>query len=149
MIVLDASIVIAAVVADEPLHTQVQAQFVRWQKHEEQFIAPPLYHAEVTAVCRKLVIQQRYSPIDAREILMQMLTFPIEIMNHQSLYLRAYDLANAYALSRAYDTQYIALAELYACTCWTADQRLVNTVSRSLPFVHWIGEAISARPFRA
>jgi len=101
MIVLDASIVIAAIVADEPLHTQVQAQFVRWQKQEEQFIAPPLYHAEVTAVCRKLVIQQRYSLIDAREILMQMLTFPVEIMNHQSLYLRAYDLANSYALSRA------------------------------------------------
>lgn len=105
MIVLDASIVIATVVADEPLNTQVQAQLVRWQTRAEQFIAPPLYRAEVTAVCRKLVTQQRYSPLDAREILMQMLSFPIEIMNHQALYLRAYDLANAYALSRAYDTR--------------------------------------------
>jgi len=140
MIVLDASVIIAAVVADEPLHMQAETQFARWQTRAERFIAPPLYRAEVTAVCRKLVIQQRYSPIDAREILMQMLSFPIEIISHQTLYLRAYDLANAYAFSRAYDTQYIALAELCACTCWTADQRLVNTVSRSLPFVHWIGE---------
>lgn len=140
MIVLDASIIIAAVVADEPLHRQVQSQLIQWQTRGEQFIAPPLYRAEVTAVCRKLVIQQRYSPIDAREILMQMLAFPVEILSYQAMYVRAYELANAYALSRAYDTQYIALAEQCACECWTADQRLVNTVSRSLPFVHWIGE---------
>jgi predicted nucleic acid-binding protein len=140
MIVVDASIVIAAVVSDEPLHSHVQRKLLDWQVRNEQCIAPPLFYAEITAVCRKLVMQQRYSPLDARDILHQMLMFPVEIISHHDIYVRAFDLANAHGLSRAYDTQYIALAQSSACDCWTADQRLVNTVSRSLPFVRWVGE---------
>ena len=48
MIVLDASVIIAAVVADEPLHMQAETQFARWQTRAEHFFAPPLYRAEVT-----------------------------------------------------------------------------------------------------
>jgi predicted nucleic acid-binding protein len=103
-------------------------------------IAPPLLYAEVTAVCRKLVVQQRFNQADGQHILAQMLSFPIETISHHAMYLRAFELANLYALSRAYDTQYIALAEMQQCEFWTVDQRIVQTVSHQLPFVRWIGE---------
>ena len=41
----------------------------------------------------------------------------------------------------AYDTAYLALAQLDRCDFWTADRRLYNTVKEELPWVKWIGNA--------
>ena len=44
----------------------------------------------------------------------------------------------------AHDAHYLALAESQRCECWTADERLRNTVKRELAWVRWIGEDGSA-----
>ncbi len=42
---------------------------------------------------------------------------------------------------RAYDAQYLALAEQTRLAFWTADQRLVNAArGAGANWVHWIGE---------
>ena len=43
----------------------------------------------------------------------------------------------------AYDAHYLALAESRQCECWTADERLWNTVKKDLPWVHWVGQHAS------
>jgi predicted nucleic acid-binding protein len=45
-----------------------------------------------------------------------------------------------FALPSAYDdAHYLALAESRQCECWTADERLWDTVKNGLSWVHWVG----------
>ncbi len=39
----------------------------------------------------------------------------------------------------AVEAHYLALAELFGCEWWTADERLFKTVRHELPWVPWIG----------
>jgi predicted nucleic acid-binding protein len=48
MIVLDASVIIAAVVADEPLHMQAQTQLARWHTRAEHFITACVHLTNLT-----------------------------------------------------------------------------------------------------
>ena len=57
-----------------------------------------------------------------------------------NLYDRALQIADQFNLGAVYDAHYLALAQLLGCDLWTADQRLINTVSGKLPFVRWIGD---------
>lgn len=44
--------------------------------------------------------------------------------------------------SKAYDAQYVALAEQYGAELWSADERLVKALkTQGADWVHWIGEA--------
>jgi predicted nucleic acid-binding protein len=52
--------------------------------------------------------------------------------------LRALEIMERFALPSAYDAHYLALAETRQCECWTADERLWNTVKKELSWVHWI-----------
>jgi predicted nucleic acid-binding protein len=52
---------------------------------------------------------------------------------------RAYELATQFDRPTAYDSQYLAVAERYQCDFWTADERLFNAVTASLPKVRWLG----------
>jgi predicted nucleic acid-binding protein len=47
-------------------------------------------------------------------------------------------------LPRAYDTAYLALAQLRNCEFWTADKRLFNAVSGELDWVRWLGDYADA-----
>lgn len=50
-------------------------------------------------------------------------------------------LAQEFNRPRAYDTAYLALAELRRCEFWTADERLYNSVRDRLDWVHWVGDS--------
>ncbi len=54
--------------------------------------------------------------------------------------LRALEIMERFALPSAYDAHYLALAEVRQCECWTADERLWNTMKKDLSWVRWIGE---------
>ena len=49
-------------------------------------------------------------------------------------------MAQQFSLPSAYDAHYLALAESRQCECWTADERLWNTVKNALPWVRWLGQ---------
>lgn len=65
-----------------------------------------------------------------------------EMKIHVSLDLinRGYELAEELRLPRAYDTQYIALAEYLNCELWTGDERLFNGVRAAFSNIRWLGE---------
>jgi len=58
------------------------------------------------------------------------------------LHRRALEWAERLAQSRAYDAQYLALAEQHSAELWTGDKRLVNgAAALGVDWVHWVGEA--------
>ncbi len=138
-VVIDANILIAFGLADEPLHTQANQILSAWQTTKEQLTAPRLFRSEITAVVRKAVYQQRMTPEQGRAMLSQLLAYPVELHEDTDLLKEAYDLAVRFNRPRAYDTQYMALAERLDCEFWTADERLVNSTQVQFNRIRWLG----------
>jgi predicted nucleic acid-binding protein len=69
------------------------------------------------------------------------LEWPIVIWTDvRSIQASALEFATRFNRPKAYDAQYLALADLLGCELWTADRRLVSAVGDKLPWVRWIGE---------
>lgn len=68
--------------------------------------------------------------------------FSLQIQFHDSreLHRRALLLAGQLNQPTAYDSHYLALAEMLDCAFWTADERLVNGVKTVFGRVRWIGQ---------
>ncbi len=75
-----------------------------------------------------------------REMLAGLLSYPVTFYEDDALLLATYELAEAFNRPRAYDAQYLALAERLDCSFWTADERLFNAVRGAFPRVRWVGE---------
>ncbi len=138
-VVVDANILIAFGLADEPLHTQANQILSAWKTAGESLTAPRLFRSEITAVVRKVVYQQRMTPEQGRNLLAQFLIYPVEFHEDDALLKEAYELAVRFNRPRAYDTQYMALAERLNCEFWTADERLVHSTQMQFSHIRWLG----------
>jgi predicted nucleic acid-binding protein len=138
-VVVDANILIAFGLADEPLHTQANQILSAWQTTAEPLAAPRLFRSEITAVVRKVVYQGRMTPEQGRTMLAQLLIYPVEFHEDDALLKEAYELAVRFNRPRAYDSQYMALAERLNCEFWTADERLVNSTQGQFSRIRWLG----------
>ncbi len=72
-------------------------------------------------------------------MLSQLLVYPVDLHEDTALLTEAYDLAVRFNRPRAYDTQYMALAERLHCEFWTADERLVNSTQAQFNRIRWLG----------
>jgi predicted nucleic acid-binding protein len=138
MLCVDASFALKLVLA-ETESEQVEGLWRSWIDDNLEIVAP--YHLlfEVTSVIRNHVYRQilsvkagemAFTAIQAQQIL---------FLHPQNLDLRAWQLAQQYNRPTAYDTYYLALAELQGCPLWTADKRLYRAVQNDLPWVHCVG----------
>ena len=110
-----------------------------WQDAAEEVIAPPIFRSEVANVLHRRVRRAQMGPADAAAIL-ELLIDIVAITEPSALYGRALTLATALGQGSAYDTLYLALAELRECEMWTADRRFVRSAQTQFPRVRWIGE---------
>ena len=110
-----------------------------WQGRNELLVAPPLFRSEVTNVLHKKVRLAEVDPLDASDILGVLLP-TVATEEPEGMYERALALALRLDQKSAYDTAYLALAELLSCEMWTADQRFVRAAGARFPQVRWIGE---------
>ena len=138
-VVVDANILIAFGLADEPLHTQANQLLATWKNASERLTAPRLFRSEITAVVRKVVYQGRATPEQGRIMLAQLLRYPIEFHEDDALLNEAYEFAVRFNRPRTYDTQYVALADRFQCEFWTADERLVNSIQAQFGLIRWLG----------
>jgi predicted nucleic acid-binding protein len=76
---------------------------------------------------------------DCAEALRAALAFPIGLHAADDLHLRAVELAALHNLPAAYDAHYLALAERLGIECWTADEKLCNSVRHQLLWVRLAG----------
>jgi predicted nucleic acid-binding protein len=79
---------------------------------------------------------------EAQVVLNELLEMSLEVIPTSArLHQRALDWAERLGQSRAYDSQYVALAEQMGANLWTGDRRLANSsASLGLDWVHWVGE---------
>jgi predicted nucleic acid-binding protein len=57
---------------------------------------------------------------------------PIHLVEDPALHREALALARRHALAATYDAHYLALAERLGCELWTADRRLIGSLSDDL-----------------
>lgn len=139
-VVIDANILVAFGLSDEPLHTQAHQILSIWQSSQTVLAAPRLFRSEITAVMRKAVYQARITHEQGRSLLAQFLAYPVDFHEDDALLKTAYELAERFKRPRAYDAQYLALAQRLACPFWTADERLFNAVQDQFPNIRWLGD---------
>lgn len=138
-VVVDSNILIAFALSDEPLHTKAAGILSAWQKAETQLVAPRLFRSEITAVIRKVVYLERITHEQGHKMLAQLLAYPVEFYEDVAMLKLSYELAQQFNRPRAYDAQYLALAQRLSCAFWTADERMFNAVHKDFPAIHWLG----------
>ncbi len=122
-----------------PFSDEAEGLLAAWRREQTTLIAPALLAFEVTSVLRRLVYLNAITPARGDEAFAQFLRIPIRLSTRRSIYPLAFRLAKEFNRPRAYDTAYIALANLAGCELWTADERLYNAVVNRLAFVKWVG----------
>jgi predicted nucleic acid-binding protein len=139
MIVVDASVA-AKWILEEEHSDKAQALYSAHTRAGERIVAPPLLNSEITNVLRQQMRREGLSLADATTLMRQFWSLAVTLRVPSGLHEQALALADRFNLPAAYDAHYLALAQALGCDLWTADQRLVNTVSGKLPVVRWIGD---------
>lgn len=113
-----------------------------WIEDGVELIGPALLFSEVISVLRHQVHRGTLEGRDADRLVWLVLRLGIRPIDNVMLYRRAFELATRFGHSRAYDAHYLAAAEHEACTLWTADRPLYESVRRELSWV----KHLSSRP---
>jgi predicted nucleic acid-binding protein len=108
----------------------------------ESLLAPLLWEYELTSTLRRAVY---YGFLDASQaVWAPEQTMLLGVESHPpsaSLHKGSLAWAGRLGHSRAYNAQYLALAEQVRSHFWTADQRLANAAREAgVNWVHWVGE---------
>jgi predicted nucleic acid-binding protein len=90
----------------------------------QQLLAPPLLLSECTSVIREACFEGDLTPTRAAEAVAALVELPVTLVMDRSIYGRALDLATRFQLRRAYDTQYLAAAEIERCELFTLDSSM-------------------------
>jgi predicted nucleic acid-binding protein len=136
---VDASLVLWSLIP-APLSDQAEVALQEWRQERVTLIAPALFAFEVTSSLRRLVYLKELTPEEGEEAFERFLRIGVRLSHRRGIFPLAWNLAKRFDLPRAYDTAYLALAQLRNCEFWTADERLYNAVSKELRWVNWLGE---------
>ena len=134
---VDASLVVAWLVPSQR-SAGAEAAWLAYAQGEDDFVAPPLLPAETISAIRRLTSRGILSQEEADGLVTDFLTLAIPTPAPAGLYQRAYALATKYHLSTAYDTCYLALAEVLSCELLTLDKRLYDSVKADFPEVRLV-----------
>lgn len=140
-IVVDANFSLAQVLP-LPYSGDVIRRMEVWQVELPRLLAPSLWEYEVVTGLRRSRVQGLLSSEDMKLALDELLNMELEILpaSHSRHHL-ALSWAERLKQSRAYDAQYLALAEELNAEFWTGDKRLANGArSLGVNWVHWVGE---------
>jgi predicted nucleic acid-binding protein len=138
---IDASFAVAMLVPD-PATELALATWEELIATTAEVYAPPLFFAETTSVLRLKVHLGHVSADEGERAFGSFLRLAVRPWDPPDLQRRAWVMAGRYARPRAYDAQYLAVAEQLECDLWTADGRLANAVSE--PWVKLLGAQASS-----
>ena len=136
---IDANLVIDTLVPGPRTEATVNL-LAQWRKNQVQLIAPTLLAFEVTANLRRFVYTDVLSIEQGERVFSDFQRMNIDYSNRRDIIPLAWKLAKEFNRPRAYDTAYLALAQLKGCEFFTADERLYNAVHDTLDWVRWIGQ---------
>lgn len=135
-ICVDANLVLRLVA--DPTDKRIMRLWEQWASERTQLAAPTLLYYEVANALYRYQNLGYLSASSVQRSFRAALALPVELHGEPDLHWRALVLADKFSLPAAYDTHYLALAELLGGEFWTADGRLARTVQSSLPWVHLV-----------
>ena len=139
-ICVDANLLVPrAVGGTNPPVPDLLALWKRWDDDGRRYVAPFLLRYEVTNAFHRMVHLGDITANAGRVALRAALAVPIILYTDEDLHERALDIAGRFRLPAAYDSHYLALADRLGVEFWTADKKLYNSVSTSLPWVRLAG----------
>ena len=120
-----------------PYSDPAAAQLETWKTELAQLMAPVLWEYEIASGLRRAVSEHLLTPNEAEIALETLLDMDVEtVPPTPALHHRAFQWAARLEQNKAYDGQYLALAEELGAVFWSADKRLVNR-ARQLG-INWI-----------
>ena len=131
---VDASLALKLVIAEEdsPL---AHALWDTWVEEGVEIVSPPLLAFEGISVIRSKVHRGLVPPDEGELMFKAFRAQRVKLLYPEGLHERAWEMANRFHRPQAYDSHYLALAEMLGCELWTADERLYNAVKEELPWV--------------
>ena len=118
---LDASAAVA-ILLPHPDRQRVRDALLENAPEGSEIVAPPLLFAEVTSVLRRHVYRQAITQDEAVIALRDLFSLPVRAVDEPSVYLLALELARRLGHARAYDVQYLAVAQMEHCAVLTLDR---------------------------
>ncbi len=104
----------------------------------DEYVAPPILYVETLSAIRSLTHRGLLTDKEGKGIVEDFLGVGIRTAEPSGLYGLSYSLASRYRQPRAYDSCYLALAELLSCPLLTLDKRLYNTVAGDFPLIRLV-----------
>lgn len=135
-ICVDANIIVRLVAPDPD--RDIQPMWQQWRVSGAEIIAPTLLRFEVVNAIHRRQVAGQISRSLAEDLVSTALDMPITYINEPWLHLDALRLAGSLGLPASYDAHYVALAQHFGATLWTADKRLYNAVHAHLDFVRLV-----------
>jgi len=129
LVCVDASLVLAFVLEDEPLHREAKAFIRRLSSAGATLCAPPLFVYECESIIRLQVFKGALSQDQAQEVrsLVKALEVEIEFSFPDSD--RTFEIATLYGQPRSYDAAYAAHAEARGIDFVTIDAPFFEAVN--------------------
>jgi len=125
---IDASAVLAWLIPAQRTRV-IEETWSRLLQGEDLISAPPLLYAECTSVLREQV-GETLSHEEALETVEDLFSLPVYAPTERRIYTRALELAERFQRKKAYDMQYLAVAELQHAELLTLDRGLFDAASR-------------------
>ena len=148
-IVIDASVALKWRLRDEEATGQADTLLDDFLAGNLVLLTPTLFDYEIANALRMAVTRQRLSEQEAVATPDDFSRYTIARYDFANLSMRTLQLSGRHQRS-AYDSAYLALAELQGVWLFTGDKRLFNAVRQSLAWVKWIGDyQLEAVPVQA
>lgn len=122
---LDASVVLNWLLPQRQTQA-VQEFFIDCLRKRGRLIAPPLLFSESTSVLRRYVHAGTLLHEEAAAALSDLLALPLATIHQPRVYLRALEFARLLGHAKAYDVQYVAVADVQRATLVTADSGMYH-----------------------
>jgi len=136
---IDANLALKLVLVEED-SPKAQHLWDAWVDADVEIVAPPLLAFEGTSVICNRMHRGLVSPEEAELMFKAFHFLGVRLLYPDGLHQRAWELAKRFNRPQAYDSHYLALAEILGLELWTADERLYNVVKHSLSWVRWLGD---------
>ena len=130
-VVVDANLAFKWIVKEED-SDKADALALDWQSQGIRVTAPYFMPTEVVNALHQRIKRSEMSIRESLSLVDKLLASEIEYYHFPSLYRRALELASELGQGAAYDSHYLALAEILDCEMWTADERFYRSASPSL-----------------
>jgi predicted nucleic acid-binding protein len=128
--VVDASVALAWVFPDEEPSLAATRLLHAFRANRIRLLAPSLWAYEVGHALRNGVIRGRISEAEGREAFSVLLGLGLSLVDFAPLTDLAWELASRHGIT-VYDAAYVAVAQAYACPCYSLDKSLIEACAGS------------------